>query len=254
MRAAAEENRLIPSLRAFWVAGSSVSLNFAATSRRSARAGWKLPSLAAMNRLMPWAAPETFWPVVFQVVRKLVELVGAVGELGEAGGGLVDRFQGVAGLLEGLGGGGQGLGRVGGDLALDDRGGGRGVAGLEDLAAGARLHVDGDVADERPGQLGDGALAYVIPPLQSQGDDHAVGLVGPLVEGDGHDLADADAALAHRDALEHAGGLGIPHLEIDLVAQQGRRLAEPDDHHRQDQPRDDDEQADPELHDPFVHD
>ena len=76
----------------------------------------------------------------------------------------------------------------------------------------------------------------------------------PLVEGDRRDLADADAALADRDPLADAGGVHVADLDEDVVAEERRRLAEPDEHHRQDEARHDDEHADPKLHDAFVHD
>ena len=98
------------------------------------------------------------------------------------------------------------------------------------------------------------AVVQLVFSFDRERDEHAVGLILALVEGDGKDFADADAALANGNAFEHAGGLGIAHLDVDLVAQDRRRLAEPDDHHGEHQARHDDEHPDPELHESFVHD
>ena len=121
--------------------------------------------------------------------------------------------------------------------------------------AGSRQHVDRHVADQRP-RSSRGTVPSCSLYLRSSASVTSTpsGWFGPLVEGDREDLADPDAALADGNALEHAGRLGVADLDVDLVAQDRRRLAEPDDHHGQDQARHDDEHADPELHEPFVHD
>ena len=125
------------------------SSSFLATWRRLAMVGCKSPSLALMTRSIPWATLETSRAGVGHRCEEVVELLGTLGDLGEARGRLVDRLQACRRPLERLGRGRQGLGRIRRDVALDDRSQRGDLAGRENAAAGSRHHVDRDVADQR---------------------------------------------------------------------------------------------------------
>ena len=66
-------------------------------------------------------------------------------------------------------------------------------------------------------------------------------------------LADADAALSNGDSDRDAGRFREQDRQVRIIAEQGGRLAEPDDQHGQDQPGHDHEHPDPELHHTFIH-
>ena len=64
-------------------------------------------------------------------LEEVVDVFGVLAELGQAFGGHVDRLERITDHVERLGGGGQGLGRVGSDFALDNRGFGGCAAQLQ---------------------------------------------------------------------------------------------------------------------------
>ena len=67
------------------MSGSNVLLSLAATSRRSASAGWKLDSLAFTKSSMPFGGLGNALAGVGDRSEEVVEVLGTLGDLGDPG-------------------------------------------------------------------------------------------------------------------------------------------------------------------------
>ena len=120
-RAAAEEKRSRPVLRAACVSGSRRLVELGGDLAKVGNRRLEIGFVGLHeHQLIPFGGLGDALAGVGDRVEEVVELLGALGDLGDPGGGLVDGLEGVAGTIEGLGRGLERLGRVGRDLAVDD--------------------------------------------------------------------------------------------------------------------------------------
>ncbi len=146
-------------------------------------AGWRSPSLALMTRSIPWAALRDILAGVGHGCEEVVELLGALGESASpVAASLIDlsvspalskALVAAASALDGSGATSPSMtGAPAGDLA-----------GRQNRRAGCRACmsiVTSPISDRV--SRGTDPVMQLVPPLQRQGHEHAVGLVGALVE------------------------------------------------------------------------